>query len=89
MQILTMLALVLLAVLIVATTRRRRDVKLLTEKVTELGGKPKALKRIRKGSPFPDTGRGWWSWRVIWQDQQTERQSWALTTREGMSDWRD
>lgn len=83
------LLLILAAVWVVSTLRRRRDEQLLAEHVRSLGGRLIRLERVRRGSPFPDTSRGWWAWRVYWQSEAGERASWALTTRDGLGEWRD
>jgi len=89
MNILFLASLVITAILVVHSYRTKRDKNALTARIKEQGGTVVELKRMRKGHPFPDTGRGWWAWRVRWQDGAAERTSWALTTREGISDWRD
>lgn len=89
MNYLVFFLLVVSAVMIVSSLRKKRDFKLLTEEITQRGGELVRLKRARKGSPFPDTTRGWWAWQVLWRDASGERTSWALTTREGLGEWRD
>ncbi|MFZ5622729.1 MAG: hypothetical protein ACOY5W_17060 [Pseudomonadota bacterium] len=89
MNILVFLLLVIAAVLIVSSFRKQRDRQLLGAEVRTRGGELLRLERVRKGSPFPDTTRGWWAWRVTWRDASGERTSWALTTREGLGEWRD
>ncbi len=89
MQIWFLLALALTAVLITLTFRYRRDRELLADKVRELGGEVVRMRRVRRGSPFPDTTRGWWAWRIHWRNASGERASWALTSREGLKEWRD
>ncbi|MFO7274969.1 MAG: hypothetical protein LOD90_05970 [Symbiobacteriaceae bacterium] len=74
---------------VVTAIRVRHDRRLLTEEVRRRGGEVVRLTRVRRGSPFPDTGRGWWAWKVEWRDAGGERTSWALTTREGLREWRD
>lgn len=89
MNYLIMFLLVLTAVIVVSSLRKQRDRQLLTDEVQKRGGEVQALKRVRRGSPFPDTTRGWWAWKVEWRDGNGERTSWALTTREGLGEWRD
>lgn len=89
MQFVMLMSLVLTAIVVVVTYRRKRDRTELTNKVQQLGGQLVELARVRKGHPFPDTGRGWWAWRVRWSIGGQERTSWALTTKDGISDWRD
>lgn len=89
MNYLIMFLLVLTAVVVVSSIRRQRDRQLLAEEVQRRGGEVRTLKRVRRGSPFPDTTRGWWAWKVDWRDGTGERTSWALTTREGLGEWRD
>lgn len=84
-----MVLLVLLVVVIVGGARVRRDRSELAAAVRERGGDPVRIRRAKKGHPFTDTGRGWWAWRVVWRDGRGERVSWALTTREGVKEWRD
>jgi len=62
---------------------------MLSDAVQKRGGVLHGLVRVRRKHPFADSGRGWWAWRVDWQDTESARQSWALTTREGLKDWRD
>ena len=89
MQIMIMLAIALTAVLVTFLYRRRRDTEDLTARVTGRGGQVVRLARVLKGHPFSDTGRGWWAWRIDWREGAGERRSWALTTREGIKEWRD
>lgn len=89
MQFIVLLSLVLTAILVVMSYRTKRDRTELTTKVDQLGGQVVELKRVRNGHPFPDTGRGWWAWRVRWTLGGVERTSWALTTKVGITDWRD
>lgn len=89
MNYLIMFLLVLTAVIVVTYLRKQRDRQLLTDEVQKRGGAVRELKRVRRGSPFPDTTRGWWAWKVDWRDGSGERTSWALTTREGLGEWRD
>lgn len=89
MNYLIMFLLVLTAVVVVSSIRRQRDRQLLAEEVQRRGGEVRTLKRVRRGSPFPDTTRGWWAWKVDWRDGTGECTSWALTTREGLGEWRD
>ncbi len=80
---------VLVIVMIVHNYRVSRDRQVLTEAVQERGGELVGLHRARRQHPFADTGRGWWAWRIDWQATGTARRSWALTTRDGLKDWRD
>lgn len=89
MNYLVFLLLMFSAVVIVTGYRKQRDRQLLTTEVSQRGGELARLERVRKGSPFPDTTRGWWAWKVFWRDAAGERISWALTTREGLGEWRD
>jgi type II secretory pathway pseudopilin PulG len=89
MQILIMLAIVAVAVVLVYRSRRNRDRAELAARVRSRGGEVIRLVRVRKGSPFPDTGRGWWAWRVEWRDGAGAHVSWALTTRDGIQSWQD
>lgn len=89
MQILFLMGLVLTIVMVVYLMRRQRDRDELTARVKERGGQVIRLERVRQGSPFPDTTRGWWAWRIQWQDGTGEHTAWALTTREGIQEWRD
>jgi len=82
-------AIVLVIVTIVHNYRNTRDRQMLAEAAQKRGGVIVHLLRVRRQHPFPDSGRGWWAWRVDWQDSEGARQSWALTTREGLKDWRD
>lgn len=88
-NVLVMLAIVLLAVFLTTVYRRRRDQQELTDRVGARNGQVLQLKRVNKGHPFPDTGRGWWAWRIDWRDGAGEHRSWALTTRDGIKEWRD
>lgn len=88
-MILIMLGLVAVAVLIVYNYRKNRDVEELGARVATMGGRVVKLTRVRKGSPFPDTTRGWWAWRIVWADDRGEHTAWALTTREGIKEWRE
>lgn len=89
MEILFPVGLATIAVIFVLSYRKKRDRGLLTERVTAKGGTVVALGRTKKGHPFSDTGRGWWAWRVHWRDGSGEHVSWALTTRDGIQEWRD
>jgi type II secretory pathway pseudopilin PulG len=90
MQILIMLGIVLTAVMVTYSYRRSRDREMLGARVAALGGTAPRVKRAGKREhPFPDTGRGWWAWRIDWRDAAGERRSWALTDREGIKEWRD
>jgi hypothetical protein len=89
-QVLFMLAIVTTLIIIVQTMRRNRDRTTLTDRVREMGGQVALLTRVKKGSPFEDTTRGWWAWRVQWRDASGgEHAVWALTTRDGIKEWRD
>lgn len=89
MSLVVLGAIVVVIVMIVRNFRNSRDRQMLTETVQERGGVLVGLLRVRRKHPFTDSGRGWWAWRVDWQDTGSPRQSWALTTREGLKDWRD
>ncbi|MDF2631116.1 MAG: hypothetical protein K0R39_4947 [Symbiobacteriaceae bacterium] len=89
MQIIIMLGIALTAVLVTLLYRNQRDKEQLAARVATLGGQVVRVARTKKGHPFSDTGRGWWAWRVEWRDATTDRLSWALTTREGIKEWRD
>lgn len=89
MNYLVIILLVISAIYIVTRFRTQRDRDLLAGEVRQRGGQLVRLQRVRKGSPFPDTTRGWWAWKVLWRDESGERTSWALTTREGLGEWRD
>lgn len=89
MQFIIMLAIALTAVMVTLLYRNQRDREQLTARVATLGGEVVKLARASKGHPFKETGRGWWAWRVEWRDGTTSRLSWALTTREGIKEWRD
>ncbi|BAD40593.1 hypothetical protein [Symbiobacterium thermophilum] len=89
MNYLVVIVLALTAVVVVSVIRTRRDRELLADEVRRRGGEVIRLIRARRGSPFPDTGRGWWAWKVEWRDAGGERTSWALTTRDGLGEWRD
>jgi len=89
MNYLVVILLAVTAIAVVTVIRTRRDRELLTDEVRRRGGEVVRLARVRRGSPFPDTGRGWWAWKVQWRDSGGERTSWALTTRDGLEDWRD
>lgn len=88
-QILILVGIALVAVMITSQYRKSRDRSDLTARVEQRGGKVVRLRRVKKGSPFQDIGRGWWAWRVQWRDGGGEHTSWALTTREGVKEWRD
>lgn len=89
MQILIMLGIVLIAVTVTLSYRNRRDREDLTARVAARGGQVVRLARAKKGHPFQGVNRGWWAWRIDWRDGAGEHRSWALTTREGIKDWRD
>lgn len=91
MQILIIMIIVLTAIGIVLYFRINRDREELTARVLEQGGEVRRVVKLRsgKGSPFTDTGRGWWAWRIDWRHQSQDKTSWALTTREGIKEWRD
>jgi type II secretory pathway pseudopilin PulG len=89
MQVILLIAIVLSVVIGVSLYRSNRDQNELTARVREQGGEVLRLHRARKGHPFSDTGRGWWAWRVEWRSGAAARTSWALTTREGIKEWRD
>jgi len=89
MQILALLLLALVAVLITRSLRIGRDRAELIARIRERGAEVVRLQRARKGHPFPDTGRGWWAWRVQWRDESGDHVSWALTTPKGIKEWRD
>ncbi len=83
------LAIVLTAIVVVTRYRQQRDRQLLADEVKKRGGELLQLTRVKKGSPFPDTSRGWWAWQVSWKSGAGDQISWALTTREGLGEWRD
>lgn len=89
MNVLVMGGLVLIVILIVVSYRKNRDRDELAAKVEELGGTATSIQRVKRGHPFPSVGRGWWAWRVQWEDRRGQHTSWALTTREGIKDWQD
>lgn len=90
MQILFMLSLAAIAILMVVSYRKNRDRVSIMDYVTEQkSGRVLSIQRARRGHPFSDTGRGWWAWRVEWADDAGNHESWALTTREGIKEWRD
>ncbi|MBP2019839.1 type II secretory pathway pseudopilin PulG [Symbiobacterium terraclitae] len=89
MNYLVVIVLAVTAIVAVLVIRTRHDRALLTDEVRRRGGEVLRLQRVRRGSPFPDTGRGWWAWKVEWRDAGGERVSWALTTRDGLGEWRD
>lgn len=89
MNYLVFFLLVATAMFVTYRYRVQRDRELLGAEVKQRGGELVRLQRVRKGSPFKDTTRGWWAWRVFWQEPSGERTSWALTTREGLGEWRD
>lgn len=84
-----MLSLVAAVAAIVFSYRKKRDVEELGARVAAAGGRVLKVTRVRKGSPFSDTTRGWWAWRVEWADHKGEYTAWALTTREGIKEWRE
>lgn len=89
MQILLILSLVVAVVIWARRTRIRRDRRLLATKVSELGGELRQAAPAKKGHPFPDTGRGWWAWRIEYVLAGAPKIGWALTTRDGLKEWRD
>lgn len=90
MDLLLLISLILTVIVIVYTSRIKRDKKMLTEEVRQRGGEPVQIRRAKKGQhPFPDTGRGWWAWQISYKGTGGERTSYALTTREGLKEWRD
>lgn len=89
MQFIIMLGIALTAVIVTLLYRNQRDREQLTARVATRGGQVVKLEWARKGHPFTDTGRGWWAWRVEWRDGTASHLSWALTTREGIKEWRD
>ncbi|HYF93504.1 MAG TPA: hypothetical protein VD969_14925 [Symbiobacteriaceae bacterium] len=89
MQFFVMLAIALTAVLLTLMYRRHRDRTELTARVAGMGGEVIRVVRMGKGHPFADTGRGWWAWRIDWRDGAGEHRSYALTTRDGIKEWRD
>ena len=88
-QILMLGGIALVAVILTTWFRKTRDVTDLKARVAQRGGTVVRLARTRKGHPFASTGRGWWAWRVVWRGAAGEQTSWALTTREGIAEWRD
>jgi len=89
MQYMIVLAIVITAIVITLRYRTQRDREALTARVRSMGGEVVTLQRMKKGHPFPDTTRGWWAWRVEWRDGAGSHAAWALTTREGIAQWRD
>lgn len=89
MQFIIMIAIALTAVMVTLLYRNQRDREQLTARVAGRGGQVVNMVRVRKGHPFADTGRGWWAWRIEWRDAADSHLSWALTTREGIKEWRD
>lgn len=89
MQILLILSLVVAVIIWTRRTRIRRDKRLLASKVSELGGELRQAAPSKKGHPFPDTGRGWWAWRIEYTEAGLSKLGWALTTRDGLKEWRD
>lgn len=89
MQILLILSLVVAVIIWARRTRLRRDRGLLAAKVSELGGEFRNAAPAKKEHPFPDTGRGWWAWRIEYTQAGAARLGWALTTRDGLKEWRD
>lgn len=89
MQMGIMLFIVVTAVIVTLAYRRQQDQQALRARVAEKGGTVSKLTRAFKGHPFADTGRGWWVWRIDWRNDAGEHRSWALTTREGIKEWRD
>lgn len=89
MNVLILLVLVAVAVLIVMQLRIQRDRELLRQTVTEKGGQVSTMRWARRGHPFAEAGRGWWAWQVKWQGGSAVHTSWALTTKEGLKEWRD
>jgi hypothetical protein len=89
MQLLLILSLVVVVILWVRITRRRRDQRLIADQVSTAGGQFGRAIPVKMGSPFPDTGRGWWAWRVEYHAGGLDRIAWALTTRDGLKEWRD
>jgi hypothetical protein len=89
MQFLLLLSLVVAVILWVRHSRKRRDQGLIATQVSTAGGHLRRAVTVKKGSPFPDTGRGWWAWKVEYQVGGLDRIAWALTTRDGLKEWRD
>ncbi|HWI63210.1 MAG TPA: hypothetical protein VNT75_15310 [Symbiobacteriaceae bacterium] len=89
MQIGIMLFIVLTAVIVTLAYRRQRDLETLRARLAGKGGTEIKIARAFKGHPFADTGRGWWVWRIDWRSSAGEHRSYALTTREGIKEWRD
>lgn len=89
MQILLILSLVIVVIIWARRTRTRRDRGLISSRVGELGGQLRLAKPTKKEHPFPDTGRGWWAWRIEYSVAGANRLAWALTTRDGLKEWRD
>jgi hypothetical protein len=89
MQILVLLGIILFVVLGVLISRRRRDRTELRHRIQTLGGELVRMRRVKRAAPFPDVTRGWWAWRIEWRDRRGQRLSWALTTRDGVKEWRD
>jgi hypothetical protein len=89
MQFLLILSLVVVVILWVRQNRTKRDRGLIAEQVATLGGVLKSASPVKKGSPFPDTGRGWWAWKAVYTKDGLERIAWALTDRDRLKEWRD
>lgn len=89
MQILLILSLVVAVIYWARRTRIRRDKGLIATKVGELGGELRQAIPAKQGHPFPDTGRGWWAWRIEYTEAGSTQIAWALTTRDGLKEWRD
>jgi hypothetical protein len=89
MQILLILSLVIAVIIWTRRTRIRRDQGLLAAHVADAGGQFRSAVPVKTGHPFPDTGRGWWAWRIEYTQAGVERVAWALTTRDGLKEWRD
>lgn len=89
MQIAIFLLIAAIAVMVVAAYRRQTDRHIIGQEVAKRSGELLRISRAKRGSPFPDTGRGWWAWQVEWQDVSGKRTSWVLTDREGLKEWRD
>ncbi|MGE5676324.1 MAG: hypothetical protein ACM3XM_20975 [Mycobacterium leprae] len=89
MQILLILVIASIVVTTVFLYRRSQDRRLIGEAVISRGGQVTRLARVGKKGPFRDVGRGWWAWRVEWRGANGPHTSWALTTREGLKEWRD
>lgn len=86
--ILVLLVIVTLPLVLTHGVRRRRDVVRLTKEVHQRGGRVTRLAYAHAGSPFANTGRNSRIWRVFWRDDLGKHSAWALTSRDGIKEWR-